>query len=456
MIGKVLRWISNVAIEIFTSRRARVAWQDVATRKGLVVEDGSMFRMRSVRGACSGCGIVLEGVSNGKTIGTRLTVDPRGRLPRGLALESEGFVASIRKALGGQDVEVGDGTFDASTLVRGDEAATLAVLGAENRGRVRGALACGVRIGKGVLVREWPGYFADADAIVAAIDQMTSLGAALSIDPDDVPARLADRVRDRDAEPDGFRRRALETLAAAHLGRAETAAAARAALSDPSPEIRATAATALGGDEGRAALEAIALDAAAPEAVRARAIDGLALRFDAAPARDLVTRVLASSLAPGAARLAAIRAAGTLGATEAAPRLAAIAGEAALDAATAEALADALGSLGDSRGEAATIALLASPESRVRVAAARALERIGGRNAVEPLLPLTRGLVGFGEEKSAAQSAIRAIQSRLGPLDRGGLALSDALASSGALSEPGAPEGGLSLPETRRRETKAG
>lgn len=82
----------------------------------------------------------------------------------------------------------------------------------------------------------------------------------------------------------------------------------------------------------------------------------------------------------------------------------------------------------------AMVFLLSADEAEVQIAAADALKGIGRREAVEPLLPLTKGLLADDRVKSAARSAVEAIQARLGAQGRGGLAVVDDAPEAGQLS----------------------
>lgn len=84
--------------------------------------------------------------------------------------------------------------------------------------------------------------------------------------------------------------------------------------------------------------------------------------------------------------------------------------------------------------EGALIELLSAHEPSVKVAAARALGAIGTVRAVEPLLPLTEGLLTDGAVKQAARQAVHEIQRRLGPVSAGSLSLSNTEAEAGRLA----------------------
>jgi len=84
--------------------------------------------------------------------------------------------------------------------------------------------------------------------------------------------------------------------------------------------------------------------------------------------------------------------------------------------------------------QSALLAMLDSDDPPIQIAAAGALEVVGGREAVEPLLPLTKGLLTDVDLKTAARAAVESIQARLGAGGQGGLAVVDAAARAGQLS----------------------
>jgi hypothetical protein len=107
----------------------------------------------------------------------------------------------------------------------------------------------------------------------------------------------------------------------------------------------------------------------------------------------------------------------------------------------------AIGEVGDARAEPVLIKGLDDAETRVRVAAARALGKLGSLSAIPQLSVLRDALplVIDGELKKAATRSIAEIQARLGHSAAGALsvtgndergALSDLEADRGALSEP--------------------
>lgn len=469
MEAVVLAVLGAVIVAVYHGSRLRAGtavWSDFAKRLGLVYEPRGFFRRPTVGGSVGRFGVRLEGDPAGDARSeTRLVVDAEASLPRSLSIGAERPFASIRRAIGDTDIETGDAAFDAGASVFGSRDEALAVLSADTRRRVERALSVGVRVESGKIVLRNPGLARDSGTLVSLANEMLALAEALSIDVRPVPGRLLENVKS-DPNP-VFRRRCLESLVERYPDRDVTRAALRAALADRSPETRVLAAEKLPGDEGSGALEALALADDAGEETRARAVRALARRPASRAAAEVIERLLRDRGAP-ALRHAAVAAAGALRIASAIPLLGAL--EPPLPPETAEAVALALREIGDPAGEDAAIALLASEDAKVRTAAARALEKIGSRRAVEPLHPIATSKLSFGAARTAAISAIRAIQSRLAGAEHGGLALPDAPAhgpGEGALAFPNEagnlampeveePPPGEKIPDSRRKPTAEG
>jgi HEAT repeat protein len=117
----------------------------------------------------------------------------------------------------------------------------------------------------------------------------------------------------------------------------------------------------------------------------------------------------------------------------------------------AASIAETIGRLGDPRGEPALLRLLSHQAEPVRLAAIRALGRLGTIHAVGPLLPLANGLLAVSV-KGAARDAIASIQARLGDADAGRLSLLAEGPAEGGVSIA-SDEGALSLtPGDRKKE----
>jgi hypothetical protein len=91
----------------------------------------------------------------------------------------------------------------------------------------------------------------------------------------------------------------------------------------------------------------------------------------------------------------------------------------------------------EARSESRLVQMLGSYNEGTRLAAVRALEEVGSRNAVEPLRALFKGGSPNAGVRRAAREAVWRIQSRLGVGGAGGLSIVPAERLHGALSLPG-------------------
>jgi HEAT repeat protein len=118
----------------------------------------------------------------------------------------------------------------------------------------------------------------------------------------------------------------------------------------------------------------------------------------------------------------------------------------------AAAIAQALGSLGSEDGEPTLLLLLdqswGEADVDVKVAVADALGNVGTRRAVEKLLVLSKTARFDKRLRRAAEAAVQAIRSRLGPYGTGALSLVEMDSERGALSIDGSGPGALSPPKT--------
>jgi HEAT repeat protein len=229
--------------------------------------------------------------------------------------------------------------------------------------------------------------------------------------------------------PVGVRLRNLEVLKR-EFGASEVArTACRAAMGEHAAALRLAGAAGL-GDEGAKVMKAIADKTSVDLVVRVRAVADLASRCS----RDVAVARLGDLLGDETreVRIATITELGRLRSRTHAVELARLAPQA--QGAEAAAIATALREVADSPSlEPALLSLLSKDDVATRVAAAHALRRVGTAAAVEPLLAYTEGLTVDADLKLAAREAIAGIQSRLGPVDAGRLALADAT-DSGSLS----------------------
>ena len=381
------------------SKKRRQAWEAVAAHFGAVFTDGTFWKGSQIEGRLAHVHLRLESYT--KQVGkssqrfTRLKLTT-GRIDPGLSLKKEGLGTSLTKMFTGADLQMKDASFDATVLVDGPEALTVATMDAETRQLVVDHVRAGGTVQKLEVTLDKSGTWTDAAAIIQRFEQMRVLVAKLEVHPNDIPRRLA--VNAQSEAQVSVRRRNLQLLLRHYGPHPAAKEAATAGLADGAGWIRVESAYFLGGDAGLKVLAEAAGDGRMADDLRARAIHGLD-RHGHRASRELLGDI-----------------------AEAGPLL-------------AEAVARWAFS-GADVPQATLLQLLARPETTVSTEAARALGKHGDVGAVEALLPLTRGIFADGDQKTVARSAIRQIQSRAGDVGAGRISLADAPC-----------EGGLSLME---------
>jgi hypothetical protein len=331
-----------------------------------------------------GTEVMIQGIAPG------VTIAPLGAFDR------------VAQVLGSTDPKTGDPAFDARVVLHGPVATTRALLDAPTRAGIRdvfGRFAAG-RIDRGFLSFQSTEARRVPDSLDAVtLHQALQLAHALEM-PAAPEARLAAIVRE---DPLGtVRARALQALCERGVDRPEAQEALHYAAADPDPSVRLHAARAL-GPRGETVLQALAADAAVPDAVSAGAIDALGEAFALERARAVLLREIVSGRVD-TARSALRRCAA--GGAEEVPALSA--------------------------------ALAA--ESVVAEEAARALGQIAGASAVAVLHEAeARG----GDVRRAAREAIAAIRSRLTDASPGQVALAGD--EAGQLSVAGVTDGRVTL-----------
>jgi len=453
-------WALTVAVPGFVlwmlTRRLE-AWSHVAVQLGLAVETRGHFGVGKLEGIFDGAPIRAEqlvvrtGVQ--AVVVTRIEIRDCGRWPGGVSIAHP---ASDFERQGAEDrgplIETGDPQFDAELRLRGSAGAALAMLGRDARQLI---LARMRMLGKGWLLRtpdgegelvihlECRGRVLSSERLGDAVRALRRMAAELSLGSRDVAQALADNARD-DIAP--VRRRNLATLVELYEpGSAEVRDACRRALEDDNVEMRLIAASVL-RVEGCDVLDAILDDEKEDADRRIRALH-LRLRGrieDVAPA---LVRALESPCLP--LRIEVITSIRLRHWAPARERLVTLA-ESAADA-EALAIADAFAEIGDASTEPILLRWLAAEDADLRVAAARALAKVGTAASVEDLLALAGSLMPRPALRDAAREALRAIRSRLGPVDAGRLALVDLDEDAGSLSVAEDASGRVSLDLDGRR-----
>ncbi len=423
-------------------RKHDARWEPTARQLGLRLRRAGLWGSLALTGKYRGVPVTVRTrMPNEKQRCRTVRIEVEcAEAPPGLMLKPEGGLANVKKALAGEDLLTGDRPFDEAVYVAGPADAALATLSSPARQAVRDlfaaypttSLAGGRLVVETLLSEDLPDFFVQQplEAVVRA---------ARLLRVSSVPEALAENAR-ADPEP-AARLRNLEALLRYHARSEEAAAALRAALVDPSPEVRLAGASSHPGAESDPVLAALAEDRSAPARVRALALERLAARRPYPEIAALARRALGSDdpleLRGALALVGAARDALALDAVLGLLSRGEAAHEVAVQA------AGALGAIGDARAEPALLALLGQDRAEVRQAAARALGAAGTVRAVEPLLPIARGAVFAPGLREAALEALRRIQGRLVGASAGQVSLStteqQAAAGLSLVEEDGAP-----------------
>jgi HEAT repeat protein len=355
-------------------------------------------------------------------------------------------VSFTRERDRGDDVLIGDSAFDDIVEVRGEPTLALAMLDHALRNQIRSLVAAGGRIENGELLWKARPVYASREvpqAVRGALDLARVFSSGGKATPQQCLARNAGE------DPvSGVRLWNLLTLQERFAQTREAREASLAALRDQSPWVRVSAARFL-RDEGRAVLEELATDTAAPDQAAAEAVALLAARGRADEIGELLVSVLKNR--SGEARRQAILGLGRLKHSPALGPLVVLLERA--DARTAAVAAEALGGLGDARAEPALLQAAAGEARELRIAAARALGPAGTVAAVEPLMRLLETRRLDAESRQAIRECVAAIQSRLAGAEAGQLSIAEDARETGRLSlaAPAPGQGDLSFaPEQNR------
>ena len=365
-----------------------------------------------------------------------------------LTLRRETMGVAVEKRLGGQEVELGDPAFDAEVYVEGPSAKALAVLDAPTRPIVvrllRGRIdddpqtpKLPVAFERGELRVEIRGRSVKAtDALLPSVLQSLLEVSKRLCPPEDLPARLRDNLA---REPLALvRLRTVVTLIREHPGQPATEEALRAALRDPDDEIRLQAAIALRA-EGRAVLLELAASVTADDSRSARAVRALGRHLPRENEKDILERARRGRCLE-TARACLESLAGRADA-ESVEALAAV--MVAEEDDLAAHAATALGETGLPAAEAPLVGALDRGLPGLRLAAARALGRMG---TVQAVPALKAAAARYDDLHGAVRQAVAEIQARAQGAAPGQLSL--AQAEAGQLSLAADDAGRLSL--TRR------
>lgn len=451
-----------VYLDLRGSQRRLQRWQDAAARLGLRYQGDA--NERTIQGRRRGVPVQAHYERQVQQVGkyvssqemTTLYAGGDGEVPRTLSLKKSPL-RLLGELVPSRDARLGDPEFDHFVQLPQLDEYVCAALSHEARTLLLELLRQGGEVREGVLwLEDRAGSDHDPGWLEQQLDALALLGAELSVLPSTLHRRLALNAR---LDPcAGVRLCNLRFLTRPRVGapaqlQGDTA---RALLADPDLDVRLLAARQLDQD-GFPALRAIANDRSLDAAPRVMALEALG-QAGAPGLEPLLDELLALPDSPqllvavltgvGTLQLGSLRDA-ALRCTEnpdGAVRAAA--------ARTLAQLASATAPLAPRDERASTeqrlLQLLADPSEAVQVASAEALAQVGSVRAVEPLLELTRGLLGRGSLRQAARAAIAQIQSRLGNVDAGRVSLADAALEGAVTLSDAAVDGPPSLTGAER------
>jgi hypothetical protein len=175
----------------------------------------------------------LEVVSTGKS--TYAIPHTRYLVAVGLpiSVRKEGIGTSIRKAISGSDLTVGDPVFDAACYLAGDPVYMLAACSARSREALLALVKNGRAIDKGKLVLVTNDHLSEESAAHALLDPMIEAAAALRFSAGELPGRLASNAVSDPVM--GVRLRCLTALVVSFPDHPETVTACEAAQKEGGP-----------------------------------------------------------------------------------------------------------------------------------------------------------------------------------------------------------------------------
>jgi hypothetical protein len=366
-------------------------WRRCARELGLEF-DAEHERIRGTLHGLVLTAALTEGIEGGRW--TRITVDGRGAIPSGVTIGAREPTAADRS------VVTGDSRFDAEVSVEGDEGEVLGCLDAPTRDRLRRVVGLGAGMRDGQLLLETPGDMRGRGQLRGCLEDLARVGAAFAAAPERNSERLGRNAR---MDPvSAVRLRNLAALAWRDPNGAEAREAHRAALGDVDPGVRLAAASFL-GDDGLSALAGLVEQEEIAASLRVEALVRLLGRL---PPRDAVERLERT------ARLLE-----------------------RVDEAAARRLVEAVARPEEeTRAEPALLEVVVRGARPLRVAAADLLGRVGGTQAVRPLLAYADTESTEPELQGAARRALARIRARLGAAEAGHVSLAVQGVAAGRLS----------------------
>jgi len=112
----------GLAVSYYNNKAIQDAWGRFAMNAGLILNQGGMFSTPRVSGDYRGFDYLLHTFSRGsgksRTTYTGITMNFPKYVDCHLHVYQEGFLSKIGKALGGQDIQIGDREFDQAFMIK--------------------------------------------------------------------------------------------------------------------------------------------------------------------------------------------------------------------------------------------------------------------------------------------------------------------------------------------------
>lgn len=122
--------IGSILFSIQQSKQLDQTWSAVARSLGLMYDSGSMMKDRVMSGNIDGCAVTVQTLTRGSGKDskkyTRYQVSYPSPMRVSFRISRQGFVNSLTKAFGAQDIKMGDREFDQLVMIKGDDAHAVA------------------------------------------------------------------------------------------------------------------------------------------------------------------------------------------------------------------------------------------------------------------------------------------------------------------------------------------
>lgn len=190
-------------------RRREKCWRRVGESRGLRYDDSGSYP--KLGGTINGVTVVAEVIRVQKNYAVRVTARPSTTLPEGLFIRPEGLFQKVGKALGGEDIQVGDLQLDKRYIFQGQDPIKTREL--IKHPAVKDALLSlqkhtdSMRVEQGVVYLREPEQGRSEARLTRYIDQIVAIAAAFDkaasdlAKPDTPPALPPEALASNSGEP---------------------------------------------------------------------------------------------------------------------------------------------------------------------------------------------------------------------------------------------------------------